>query len=90
MCLLIEGDGLVARVIADHVALATVDTHVLVDHSDHLLGVVKVVVCADARQRLTNHVLEGNGQDTDFKCGVFTLMTLTHKKKSHWTVVFHV
>ena len=65
MCLLIEGDGLVARVVADHVALATVDTHVLVDHSDHLLGVVKVVVCADARQCLTNHVLEGNGQDTD-------------------------
>ena len=65
VCLLIEGDGLVARVVADHVALATVDTHVVVDHSDHLLGVVKVVVCADARQCLTNHVLEGNGQDTD-------------------------
>ena len=58
VCLGVEGDGLVAGVIADHVALATVHTHVLVDHRHHLLRVVEAVVCSNSRQRLTDDILE--------------------------------
>ena len=57
----VKGDGLVARVVAHHVALATVDAHVLVDDGHHLLPVVKVIVGPDTRQRLANHVLGGGG-----------------------------
>ena len=36
VCLGVKGDGLVARVVAGHVALAAVDAHVLVDDGYHL------------------------------------------------------
>ena len=54
----VELDGLVATVIACHVALATVDAHVLVDHRHHLLLVVKVTICANHGDGLRNHVLQ--------------------------------
>jgi hypothetical protein len=54
----VKGDGLVARVVAHQVALATVDAHVLVNERHHLLCVVQRVVVSDARQGLANHILE--------------------------------
>lgn len=48
---------LVARVVACHVALATVDAHLLVNDSNCLLFVVQVIVCSDMRQSYTHHVL---------------------------------
>ena len=61
VCLGVKGDSLVTRVIAYHVALATINAHVLVDNSNHLLGVVKVTIGSDIGKRLSNHVL-GKGR----------------------------
>ena len=61
--LLVERDGLVAGVIADHVALATVDAHVFIDDGHHLLAVVQVVVGSDAWQRFTYYVLGWEGRN---------------------------
>ncbi len=60
----VKGDRLVARVVADHVALATVDAHVLVDDGHHLLRVVQLTVGPDGRQGSANHILgrEGPGR----------------------------
>jgi len=63
VCLLVERDGLVAGVVADHVALAAVDTHVLINDRHHLLTVVKVVVGSDVWQRLTYYILGGEGRE---------------------------
>ena len=57
MSFLAKGDGLVAGVIADHVALSTVDAHVFVDNGNHLLGVVQRVVGTYARESLTDQIL---------------------------------
>ena len=57
VCLGVKGDGLVARVVADHVALSTVDAHVLVDQRHHLLSVVQLIVGSDVWQSLSYHVL---------------------------------
>lgn len=57
MCLRVEGDGLVAGIVADHVAFSTVDTHVFVDDSHHLLCVIQGVVGTYARKGLANHIL---------------------------------
>lgn len=58
VCDRVELDGLVATVVARHVALATVDAHVLVDHCHHLLLVVKVTIGANHGDGLCNHVLQ--------------------------------
>ena len=57
VCLGVKSDGLVARVVADHVALSTVDAHVLVDQRHYLLSVVQLVVGSDVWQSLSYHVL---------------------------------
>ena len=49
VCLEIKGDGLVAGVVADHVALAAVDAHVLVDQCHNLLSVVQLIVGSNVR-----------------------------------------
>ncbi len=38
---------LVARVVASHVALATIDAHVRVDQRHHVLLIVQIAVLAD-------------------------------------------
>ena len=61
----VKGDGLVAGVVADHVALSAVDAHVLVDQCHHLLRVVQLIVGSDVRQSLPYHILkkgEGVGE----------------------------
>ena len=58
----VKGDGLVAGVVADHVTLATVDAHVLVNDCHSLLRVVQGVVGSDAREGPAYHVLRGEWQ----------------------------
>ena len=53
----VKGDRLVAGVVADHVALAAVYTHVLVDDGHHLLCVVQVAIGTDAGEGLSYHIL---------------------------------
>ena len=48
---------LVSRVIAGHVAFATVDAHVLVYQSLHLLLIVELMVGPDVLQSPTNYIL---------------------------------
>lgn len=48
---------LVARVIAGHVAFATVDTHLWIDEGLHLFCVVQILVGANVLQRPGNHIL---------------------------------
>lgn len=50
MGLSIKFDGLVTTVITRHVAFATVDTQIFINHSYHLLTVVQVTVSTDAAQ----------------------------------------
>ena len=57
----VKGDGLVARVVADHVALSAVDAHVLVDQRHHLFCVVQLIVGSDVRQSLPYHILKKGG-----------------------------
>ena len=57
VCLGVKGDGLVAGVVADHVALAAVDAHVLVNQRHHLLSVVQLIVGSDVRKGRPYHVL---------------------------------
>ena len=57
----VKGDGLVAGVVADHVALSTVDAHVLVDQCHHLFRVVQLIVGSDVRQSLPYHILKKGG-----------------------------
>ena len=53
----VKCDGLVARVVACHVALATIDAHFLINNCDCLLFVVQAVVVSDARKGETDHIL---------------------------------
>ena len=53
----VERDGLVSAVVAGHVALSTVDTHVLINQSHHLLLVVQVTICPNQRYSFSNHIL---------------------------------
>ena len=53
----VKGDSLVARIVAHHVAFATVDAHVLVDHRHRLLRVVQVIVGPDTWKGLAYHLL---------------------------------
>jgi hypothetical protein len=55
----VEGDGLVAGVVAGHVALAAVDAHVFVNERNLLLLVVEVSVRADHGERPADQILEG-------------------------------
>ncbi len=48
---------LVARVVAGHVAFATVDTHLWIDEGLHLFRVVQILVGANMLQRSGNHIL---------------------------------
>jgi len=59
MGLCIKVDGLIARVIACHVALSAVDAKVLIDESDDLLAVVEVVVVADTWEGKTDFRFDG-------------------------------
>ena len=59
----VKGYCLVAGVIADHVTLATVDAHVLVNDGHHLLGVVQGVIGSNTRQGLAYHVLREGGRE---------------------------
>ena len=61
----IKCDGLVAAVVAGHVALATVDAHVLVNHRHHLLLVVKVTIGPNHGDGSSNHVLEELKEQVD-------------------------
>ena len=49
---------LIAGVITDHVALATVDAHIFIDDGHCLLGVVQLLVVPDTRKSQPHHVLE--------------------------------
>ena len=53
----VKGQGLVAGVIADHVILSTVDTHVLVNESHHLMHDVQRSPCSSTRQGPPYHIL---------------------------------
>ena len=53
----VKGYRLVARIIADHVALSTVDAHVFVDDCDDLLCVVHVAIGTNHWQGTTYHIL---------------------------------
>ena len=55
----VKGDGLVAGVIADHVALPAVYAHVLVNDGHHLLSVVQAAVGTDTWEGPAYHLLEG-------------------------------
>ena len=72
MGLRVEVDGLVPGVIARHVALTTVDAHVIVDSGNNLFSVVKLVVAADAGECLTDDAVHcrhlGNGGRLDSGC----------------------
>ena len=57
MGLWVKGDSLVARIIAHHVAFATVDAHVFVNHRHRLLRVVQVIVGPDSWEGLAYHLL---------------------------------
>ena len=57
--LCIKVDGLVARVVAGHVALSAVDAKILIDEGDDLLAVVEVVVVADAWEGKTDFRFDG-------------------------------
>ena len=52
-----KGDGLVSRVIADHVTLATVDTHVLINQCHSLLLDIQLTPCSNTRQSTSNNIL---------------------------------
>ena len=52
---------LVAGVIADHVALATVDAHVVINNSHYLVCVVQLSIGPDPGQGTAYHVLGGEG-----------------------------
>lgn len=56
----VKGYSLVSRIIANHVTFAAVDAHVFIDQSHHLLGVVQVVVCPNARKGTAYHILQGS------------------------------
>ena len=58
----VEHDRLVARVVADHIALATIDAHVLIDDGHHLILVVQLSVRANGGHCLSNHVLQRLGE----------------------------
>ena len=51
----VKGDGLVSQVIADHVTLATVDTHVLLNQCHNLLLDIQLTPCSDTRQSTSNN-----------------------------------
>ena len=53
----VKGDGLVARVVTDHVALPAIDAHVFVDQRHNLLLVVQLIVLPNSRESLPYHVL---------------------------------
>lgn len=53
----VKGYSLIAGIVTDHITLATIDTHVLVNDGHYLLSVVQGIVRADTREGLTNHIL---------------------------------
>lgn len=58
MSLWIECDRLIAAVVAGHVALATIDTHLFVDECYYMLFVIQAVVVGDLVQCQTDYVLD--------------------------------
>lgn len=58
MGLRVKRNSLVPRVIAGHVALATVDTHFLIYNSLDLLCVVQLPVCTDVLQSPGYNILD--------------------------------
>ena len=54
----VKGDSLVAWIIAHHIALATVDAHVLVNHGHGLLRVVQVIIGPNTWESLAYHLLQ--------------------------------
>lgn len=58
VCLLVKGDGLVARVVTGHVTLAAVDAQVWVDNSDHLLALRQLVPPSNLAKGSANHLVD--------------------------------
>ena len=60
----IKSNGLVPTVITSHVALATVDTKIFINHSYHLLTIVQVTITANTTQRQPDDILCQSNSDS--------------------------